>query len=148
MRLRPAVALATLLLAGCYGYFPPGPAAPIPGQRVSLELTGSGSVLLGPTIGTLATAIDGQLLPSPDSAYVLSVLVVRRRNGNDEDWKGERVTVPRAFVEQLTERHFSAGRTVLFSAGLAVVINAIHRAFGGPTDSRPGSGTGSSGTPR
>jgi hypothetical protein len=148
MRLRPAAALASLLLPACYGYFPPRAATPVPGRRVSLELTGTGAVMLGPTIGASATAIDGLLLPSPDSAFVVSVLVVRRRNGRDEDWKGERVTVPRTLVEQLTERHFSAGRTVLFSVGIAVAINAIHQAFGGPIDSRPGSGTGNTGTPR
>src|SRR5439155_25975061 len=112
-----SVVLAGFLLAGgCYGYYPVDKPSPAEGRRVLLSLSDSGTFLLAPKIGPFGTGIEGLLETSSDSAYTMSVLVIKRYE-TAEDWRGERVVVPRRLVTSMTERHFSPGRTVLFSAG-------------------------------
>jgi hypothetical protein len=111
------------------------------GQRLQLDLTDSGSVMLTSILGPGSMAIEGVLVSPLDSTYRVSVLVVHRRNGSDEDWKGERVVVPEVFVDHVTERHFSSGRTALFTAGIAGALALIHQGFAGPVASSPGSGS-------
>ena len=129
------------MLAACYGYFPPESPAPAPGRRVLFDLTDSGAFLLSPKIGPASSGIEGLLEADSDTAYTVSVLVVHKRSGVEEGWKGERVVVPHACIAGWTERHFSAGRTTLFSAGLAVALAGMRQALGGKGSSSPGSGT-------
>jgi hypothetical protein len=128
-----------MLLAGCYGYYPATTPAPV-GRDVELTLTDSGSFALARQIGPSAEAIAGRMTADSANAIVLSVRGVRQRDGNDVDWKGERVAVPRPLVVKLEERRFSRARTALFAGTIAVGLVVMRQAFSGEGFSFLGSG--------
>ena len=124
-------AIASLVfLGGCYGYYPPDTPAPV-GKSVEVTLTDSGSFALARQIGPSAAAINGRLTSDSASALILSVTGVRQRDGNEVDWKGERVLVPRPLVVKLEERRFSRGRTTLFVGSVVAGLLVARQALGG-----------------
>jgi len=134
-----SAALLLVLLGGCYGYYPSTSPTPA-GHDVEITLTDSGAVALARQVGPSAEAIRGRLSTDSGSNLVLAVTGVRQRDGNDVDWKGERVAIPRPLAAKVTERRFSRARTVLFTAGIAISAIAIRQAFSGDGFSFFGSG--------
>src|ERR1051325_6533857 len=97
--------VGSVVLCSCYEYLPPPERSDtLNGKRVQLTLTDMGSAMLAPQIG-----------PQND-ALTLRVQSVRNRNGLESGWNGERVSVPRSYIEHLEERRFSKRRTFLASA--------------------------------
>ena len=134
-----SAALLLVLLSGCYGYYPS--ASPTPaGHDVEVTLTDSGAVALARQVGPSAEAIRGRLSTDSAADLVLAATGVRQRDGNDVDWKGERVAIPRLLAAKVTERRFSRARTALFSAGIAISVIALRQAFSGDGFSFFGSG--------
>jgi hypothetical protein len=129
--------------AGCYGYYPVTEPVKADRRRVLVALNDSGTFLLAPKLGAFGSEVEGLLVDRPDSNYTLSVLMVRRYSGNEEDWKGERVVIPIRLTTSVTERHFSPGRTALFGGGLVALMTTLISAFKGGTSSQ---GSGTSGT--
>ena len=131
------------LLSSCHSYVPVS-SAPAKGMRVSAELTDLGTVELARYVGPGVEAIEGRLVQSSDSAVLLSVFKVRKRNGIEDFWTGEQVPVSRSFVARLSERQISRKRTALFSGAFAAGIAAIAVAFAtgalGGGSSRPSGG--------
>ena len=78
------------------------------------------------------------------AGLTLAVRRVERRDGNEEFWKGENVTIPPASIAMFTERRLSRSRTTLFSAGVAVAALVLGQAFaeGGGIFGRGGQGPG------
>ena len=128
-----------IVLGGCYGYYPPETAAPV-GKSVEVTLTDSGSFALARQIGPSAAAINGRLTSDSASALILAVTGVRQRDGNEIDWKGERVSVPRPLVVKLEERRFSRARTTMFVGSIVIGILVARQAIGGTGFSFLGSG--------
>jgi hypothetical protein len=128
-----------LFAGGCYGYYPSTTPAPV-GRDVAITLSDSGAFTLARQIGPSATAISGRFTADSANPIVLSVTGVRQSNGNDVDWKGERLVVPRPLVTKLEERRFSRARTVLFSGVVAVGLVAIRQALSGDGFASLGSG--------
>lgn len=137
MRRRVIPALA--LLGGCYGYYPSATPAPV-GRDVEVTLTDSGAVALSRQIGPSAEAVRGRFATDSGNAVVLAVSGVRQRDGNDVDWKGERVAIPRLLVVKIEERKFSRARTALFGGAVAIAAIALRQAFSGDGFSFFGSG--------
>jgi len=108
---------------------------------VQITLTDSGAVALARQVGPSAEAIRGRLASDSANALVLSVTGVRQRDGNDVDWKGERVAIPRPLVTSVQERRFSRARTLVFGAAVAISAIALRQAFTGDGFSFFGSGT-------
>jgi hypothetical protein len=119
-----------VFFAACYGYYPPSTPAPV-GKTVELTLTDSGSFALARQIGPSAAAINGRLTSDSANAIILAVTGVRQRDGNEVDWRGERVSVPRPLVVKLEERRFSRGRTTLFVGSVVVGLLVARSALGG-----------------
>ena len=119
-----------VFLGACYGYYPPSSPAPV-GKSVEVTLSDSGSFALSRQIGPYAAAINGRLTSDSASALILAVTGVRQRDGNEVDWKGERVSVPRPLVVKLEERRFSRARTTLFIGSVVVGILVARQALGG-----------------
>src|ERR1044071_5972026 len=142
---RRAIGTLMVLLGGCYGYYPASTPAPV-GRDVQVTLSDSGSFALARQVGPSTAAIDGRLASDSGNAMVLSVTNVRRRDGSEIDWKGERVTVPRPIVIKVEERRFSRGRTTLFAGALALGLIGTHQALGGPGFSFFGNGQSKRGT--
>jgi hypothetical protein len=128
-----------IVLGGCYGYYPPETPAPV-GKNVEVTLSDSGSFALARQIGPSAATINGRLTSDSANAIILAVTGVRQRDGNEVDWKGERVSVPRPLVVKLEERRFSRGRTTLFVGSVVVGILVARQALGGTGFSFLGNG--------
>jgi hypothetical protein len=73
------------------------------------------------------------------------MLSVHQRDGNETEWRGEQVVVPRLLMSAVVERHFSRGRTALLAGvtGLAFVV--LRQAFHGTGYSTGGNGLPGSG---
>jgi len=132
-------------LGGCYGYYPPSTPVPV-GKSVEVTLSDSGSFALARQIGPSAAAISGRLTSDSTNALILAVTGVRKRDGNEVDWKGERVLVPRPLVMKLEERRFSRGRTTLLMGSVVVGLLVTRSALGGSGFSFLGNGQAQQGT--
>jgi hypothetical protein len=133
-----------VLVGGCYGYYPSTIASPV-GRSVQVTLTDSGAVVLARQVGASAEAIQGRFTADSGNALVLAVTGVHQRDGNDVDWKGERVAIPRPLVVKVQERRFSRARTALFAGAIGVSAIALRQAFGGSGFSFFGNGQGGKG---
>lgn len=147
--MRPRTITGVLLLAGCYTYRPLSTPAPLPGTRVSAELTDDGSRDLSGKVGPDVEHVEGQVMAVDTGTVRLSVLQVETTRGIESDWRGENVTIPRSAVSGWQQRRLSVGGTS-FLGGLVVGgLYAAIRLLGGPgsVEGR-GGGTGGSGGAR
>ena len=135
------------VIGGCYGYYPPDTPVPV-GKSVEVTLSDSGSFALARQIGPSAAAINGRLASDSAGALILAVTGVRQRDGNEIDWKGERVSVPRPLVVKLEERRFSRARTTMFIGSVVVGILVARSALGGTGFSFLGAGQSHQGSPK
>src|SRR5919108_4312691 len=85
----------TTFLASCHRYEPVTGATVARGTSIAVSLTDYGTANLGRLLGMGVGTIEGNLVTVSDSAYTLSVQVVRQRNGVETFWRGEQVTIPR-----------------------------------------------------
>ena len=132
--LRLVVSLALATNTGCYAYLDPGAKAPLPGSDVRLVLADDRGGTLQGLLGEPVAAVTGRLLAdSPDSLTVL-VNSVTYRSGSVNEWRGERVAIPRALVTSVSGRQFSAGRTGLLVGALALAGLAARTLFSGASD--------------
>ncbi len=141
-------ALAVSGASGCYGYYQPvNP--DLTGHEVQLSVTDSGAVVLAPQVGAGIESLEGRLVTDSASRYLVSVSGIRRRDGIEADWRGERLYVPHALVSSVMERRFSRARTTLFVAATTIAMVAVKHAFGGAGGANaPGGSTGTGGGPR
>ena len=139
---------AAALLSGCYEYAAArGAAPPLAGREVRVELTDAGTAALAPSVGPGVTSLVGRLVASDDSALTVAVESTVKRNGLEDLWKGENVSVQRAQVAVLQERAFSKSKTAVAS-GLAVALGvAFYAALGGSLGGGSG-GPGNGGPPK
>lgn len=151
--MRPRVLLFVApLLVGCYVYRPLGSAAPRPGSLVRASLTEAGSDELRAQVGPQVAAIDGRVVsaasqPVMAEPLVLGVTQTTNHSGTEQDWKGERVAIPRSAIASLRERTLSRGRTALATGAVVTALIATVRAFvvkGGGGDPPPGGPPGRS----
>lgn len=141
-------ALLTVSAMGCYGYYQPVN-NDLAGHRIQLSITDSGAVILAPQIGVGIESVDGQLVTDSAARYLVSVSGIRRRDGLEADWRGERLYIPHALVSSVMERRFSRARTTLFAAATTIAMVAVKHAFGGAGGATaPGGSTGTGGGPR
>lgn len=125
---------------GCYGYTTPPPGASLAGSEAQLWLSDSGAVVLASAIGPAAESVMGRVVSDSDAIYVVALATVRRRDGEETSWRGERVSIPRILVIDSGTRRFSLSRTALFSGLVSASLLAARQAFQGR-----GSGAGGGG---
>ncbi len=124
--------LSALAVGACYRYDHVTATQVAPQRIVELELTDSGAVVLAAKIGPQVEALRGRVLADSGGTMTVAVTQTRQRSGNEQDWKGEELVVPRALVSSIGERHFALSRTVLFSAAVAGALVGVSAAFNGP----------------
>ena len=148
--MRSTIAIAALLLSGCYEYLPaPAGSSGLRGRQVSLTLTDMGSAALAQQIGPANDAIGGTLLADSANALVVAVTNVRSRNGLEQGWRGEHLAVPVQYVDRVEQRSFSKRKTVLASLATAGVLFVARQAFVGAGGSNyPGNAGGGPSSPR
>jgi hypothetical protein len=132
-----------MLLAGCYTLEPARRSAPEPGSVIALDITDQGRVALGGLIGPALSQVEGRVISTDSSEYVLGVTGVRFLAGGEQVWHGETVHIKSEYVGSRYERRFSAGRTAALGAvavGAVVLVAAKGlRVLGqGTTDKTPG----------
>jgi hypothetical protein len=130
-------------LIGCYKYSPLATTHPAVGARIAVDLTPVGMDTLARFVGPHVTAIEGRVIAATDSALLLAVSVVRKRNGEEDFWKGETVSIPPAAVSGLRQRRLATGRTLLVAGAVA----AVGATVGAAASSGGGGGGGGGGGP-
>lgn len=149
MRVREAILTAVLgptLLAGCHRYEPVTAATVARGSNVAVSLTDYGTANLGRLLGMGVGTVEGSLLAVSDSAYTLSVQVVRQRNGVETFWRGEQVAIPRVDVAEIRQRRLSRGKSALATvAVIAAAFGAVETFIGTGGSSSPPGGPGGGG---
>ena len=134
--------------SACYGYYQPITPS-LAGHVVQLSITDSGAVVLAPQVGYGIEAVDGKMIADSDMRYLVAVIGIRRRDGQESGWKGESVDIPHSLVSTVMERRFSRARTTLFAAATTIAMVAVKHAFGGAgVATAPGGNTGNGGGPR
>jgi hypothetical protein len=127
-------------LSGCYKWTPLETVTPASGTRIAVDLTSVGTDTLARYVGPNAVAIEGRVLEAEASDLLLAVSVVRKRNGEEDFWKGEAVSIPRATISGLRQRRLAAGRTLLVAGAVAALGATV-----GAAASSGGSGGGGNG---
>jgi hypothetical protein len=144
LRRAPACVLAGLL-AACYTYRPVATGL-TPHSKVSMVLSDQGRMATSSQIGPQTARVEGSLVTTTDTGYVLAVSGVKPISGAWVRWTGETVSVRRDHVALLYERRLSKGRTALFvavaaAAAVTTVIGLDLFGFGSdPLETIPGGG--------
>lgn len=141
-RLAATIAASVVLLLGCYGYVVPPTGSSLVGTEAQLQLSDSGAVVLASKIGPAAESITGRIVTDSVPGYVVSVVSVKQRDGNETFWHGEHVVVDRTLITQAGMRRFSPSRTALFSGILSAGLVAARLAFQGHGSGGGGGGIG------
>lgn len=112
------------LLGACYSY-ELVPASPAPQARVAMVLNDQGRVEASPQVGSQVMRIEGAMVSTTDSAYLLAVSAVKPITGNWQRWAGEQVSMRRNHVAMMYERRVSKGRTALLGGAVAALLVAM-----------------------
>ena len=131
-----AAGLLPGLLGACYSYRLVPSTEIQPATRVAVVLSDYGRLEASRQIGPQAQRVEGAVLSTNDSAYLLSVSGVKPITGSWVRWSGEPVTMRRDYVAFTYERRPSRGKTILLIAGatftfLTVMVNFNILGFGG-----------------
>jgi hypothetical protein len=94
---------------------------------VTLQINDAGRVALGGSVGPEVAEIEGRLAGQDSAQVVLSVLAVRSLRGGMQVWSGERLSVARAHVSQLKERHFSKSKSAIVAGAVTAALAAVIR---------------------
>ena len=130
MRARAFAVILFVALSGCYKYVPVAASGPPPGARANVVLSDAGTVEMARLVGPSTRAIEGEVVSADADGLTLAVRRLERRDGIEEFWKGEQVTIPRGAVATFTERRLSRSRTALFGLGAVVAALVLGQAFG------------------
>ena len=126
-----AVAGATTLV-GCYELQPARGTAPEPGTIIGLDINDVGRVALGGSMGPEILQVEGRLIQSDNTEYVVGVSSLHLLQGGEQVWHGEQVHVKKEYVTSVYERRFSASRSAaLAAAGIGAVAYIASRAIAG-----------------
>ena len=110
-----ATTVAVLALGACYEYRPIESAPPV-GEQVSLQITDQGRVNLSQRFGPGLAEIQGRVVSSQGSDYVVNVYRVAQVTGESAAWSGEATRIDRSFVGAVKGRQLSGLRTGLLAA--------------------------------
>ena len=124
------VIIGLFLCSGCYQYsqFQPTPSAL--GKAVRVQLTDVGTTHVASQLGPGADYLDGNLASITDSSYTISLADLGRRNGTEETWKGETISLARADVESIGVRKASGGKSAALAAALVSGAVLVARSIG------------------
>src|SRR5688500_17121566 len=113
MRARAFVAVLLVASSACYKYVPVEVSGPPPGSRAHVVLSDEGTVEMARWVGPGTRVIEGDVMSADGAGLTVAVRRVVKRDGIEEYWKGESVTIPRGAVSTYTERRLSRSRTAL-----------------------------------
>lgn len=143
--MRRSYLIAAFLLAGCYRYSSSPAPTPAAGTHVRFTLADSSLVALQRVLGERTIAIEGLVLATTDSAYMMNVSATMKKGmiagdpPNRVVWAGESVSIPRAAVTSVELRSLDRGKTtraiaigaVVVALTAKLVISAVSGGYGG-----------------
>ncbi|MEA2712058.1 MAG: hypothetical protein QOK27_19 [Gemmatimonadales bacterium] len=138
----PIVTLLLFAVCGCYTYRPLITPEPVPGTRVSAQLTAEGSRDLSGQVGPAVEHVEGNVLRVDSAGIQLSVRQVEGFRGIENDWNGEPVLIPRTAVAGWQQRRLSLGGTGFVGGLVLGGVYAMYRLLGGPGLFQGGRGGG------
>jgi hypothetical protein len=109
----PMLIAAACLTAGCYNYNPLTTPSPEPGTYVAVALTDAGALALAPYLGPNAFVVRGRYVGDADQSVQMSVSSVELVRGDQVDWAGEQVTLPKSAIASVQVRQLSKRRSAL-----------------------------------
>jgi hypothetical protein len=107
------VLAAACLSAGCYNYSPLATPSPDPGIWVAVTLTDAGAVELAPYLGPNVFVVRGRYVGDAEQGVRIAVSSVELVRGDQVDWKGEQVTLPKIAIASVQVRQLSKRRSAL-----------------------------------
>jgi hypothetical protein len=110
------IALAGVLVAGCYTLQPTMGMSPEIGNEMAFDITDVGRVGLGGSMGPEIAQVEGRLVSRENAEYLVAVSNVKYLRGGEQRWKGEQVRLKSEYVATTYQRHFSKTRTIALSA--------------------------------
>jgi hypothetical protein len=121
-----------MTLMGCYELQPVRGTAPQPGSGIGLDINDVGRVALGGSMGPEILQIEGRLVQSDNTEYVVGVTTLHLLQGGEQVWHGEEVRVKKEYVTSVYERRFSPARSAALAAvGIGAVAYIATRAIAG-----------------
>jgi hypothetical protein len=142
MRIRSPLLLSTAFLGACYTYQPLETTVPVPGQRVSAQLTDEGSRDLTAEIGPEILHVEGDVVQADSAGVDLDVQEIESYRGIRSDWHGEHVRLPRLAVAGMQQRRLSIGGTAVMTGAIGAGLYLIYRVVSGVSSSEGGTGQG------
>ena len=122
---RIVVAVTLLVSTGCYTMQPVSE-QPFPvGITVELVINDAGRAALRPMMGPEVAKVQGRLVQKDSVGYTLAVTQLGLLRDGTQVWSGERVSIKSEYVNSVTERRFSRGRTAVVTAAVLGVVAIV-----------------------
>jgi hypothetical protein len=120
---------AALVLTGCYSHVPVVAQTPPSSATIIARMTDLGAARLASVVGAGATEIEGTVVSASDTAWQVSLSLVRYRGLPAARWGGEEVLFPRWALTDVRERRLSRKRTwIVVGAATAVFLTILRAA--------------------
>ena len=122
---RIVVAVTLLVSTGCYTMQPVSE-QPFPlGITVELVINDAGRAALRPMMGPEVAKVQGRLVQKDSTGYTVAVTQLGLLRDGTQVWSGERVSIKSEYVNSVTERRFSRGRTAVVTAAVMGVVAIV-----------------------
>lgn len=130
---RPVAVVLLLALGACHSLVPLE-RAPVVDDEARVRLTELGAATMAPILGPGVTGVRGRIVSADSALMRLSVVAVTDRDGIENTWLGEQVTVPRQHIAGYDKRELSPVRSAAVGAGILAGMYMLARAAGGGAD--------------
>ncbi|MHB1071870.1 MAG: hypothetical protein ACYC3Q_03500 [Gemmatimonadaceae bacterium] len=110
--------LAATLLAGCYTTRRVSPEHASPAQPVRLWVGMGGAAALVPAVGPGVSQMEGEVLSRDDSMVTLRLQRLTRRDGGEETFAGDPVSIRLSAIDSAFTRRLDRRRSLLLGGGV------------------------------
>lgn len=116
---------------GCYSLTPLDP-QPAPGRTVQVDLTDEGRYQMRGILGPDAEFLRGRVARTTGDTIAIATTFVSTLRGDDIQWTGEVVGVPRAYVARMRERKLDPVKTGVMAGTFSTLVGVFiaTRGFG------------------
>ena len=112
-------------LAACHKFVPVEASTPPVGEVIAFQISDQGRVALYDRLGPGVATIEGRMVGTEDTNFLISVARVEQVNGASSRWSGEVMRLDRGFVDHVRQRELSKTRTWLLAAGITAAVTAL-----------------------
>ncbi len=130
---RPIAVLLLLSLGACHTSRPME-RMPVANDMARVRLTDLGAAMMAPVVGPGVTGLRGTIMSIDSVTVRMSVVAVTDRDGLENRWLGEQVTVKREFITGFDEREISSFKSALVVVGIGLGMFVLAAVASGGTD--------------